>query len=105
MSIFALLSARHQFYIKYPKLGAKELELLEHIAIAEKWHTALKVTETMKIEAVASHATTYRYINNLVSAGLIEHRHHKSKKAKHLHLTAAGKRYFDKLQTVMESSV
>jgi DNA-binding MarR family transcriptional regulator len=103
MNIMELLAERRNFYIKYPQLGPRHLELLEQIGLYESRGKALTITEAMKL-GVGSPATAHRAIDELEFAGLIRKVFHKDDiRTKYLLLDIKGWKYFKRLQKLTEA--
>lgn len=102
-NIMKLLAVRHDFYADYPFLGAKDLHLLEKIAIHEHGGVPLTVTNAMAMSDIASPASIHRIMDRLEYYGLIERKHEDDFRTKWLTLAKPGVKYFKKLEKVMES--
>ena len=101
-NLIKLMKARHDFYVKYPGLGATHLHLLERIGIRDGENNPLTVTEAMKLDAVASPATIHRLMDDLEFIGLIKKFHAKGNiRTKYLILGKNGWRYFRKVAKEM----
>lgn len=101
-NLIKLMKARHDFYVKYPGLGATHLHLLERIGIRDGENNPLTVTEAMKLDAVASPATIHRAMDDLEFVGLINKFHAKGNiRTKYLVLGKNGWRYFRKVAKEM----
>lgn len=81
-------------------------ELLNQIAVRELLNDPITVTQAMTLYTIASPATLYRKIEDLITFGLIEHSFKgKNRKIKYLVLTNAAKKHFDKLGDAIKDSV
>ena len=104
--IMRLMSLRHEFYINNPDLGGTHLHLLEHLAICANAGYPLTVTEAMQLRTVASPATIYRHLDDLIDHSYVYTDHHNDdKRSKYIHLTLKGKRYFNKLEQLIARTV
>lgn len=96
--LIKLMKARHDFYVKYPELGATHLHLLERLGIIEMDGKHLTVSEVMRLSDVASPATVHRLMDDLETAGLIERLHAKyNSRTKYVALGKKGHSYFRKV--------
>lgn len=96
--IMKIMKLRHNFYVKYPELGATHLHLLERIGIHETDGKPLSVTAAMKLADVASPATVHRMLDDLEASGLVKKSFRGNNvRTKHLTLTMKSSKYFFKL--------
>lgn len=103
--LMKLMKTRHDFYVKYPELGATHLHLLEHLAICDQAGMPLMVTEARSLSAVASPASISRHLNDLEVCDLIQKIYGPdNNRDKYLCLTARGMAYFKRLNKVMEAA-
>lgn len=101
-NLIKLMKARHDFYVKYPELGATHLHLLERIGMRDGENKPLTVTEAMKLATVASPATIHRLMDDLEFVGFIRKFHARGNiRTKYLILGKKGWMYFRKVAKEM----
>ncbi len=82
------------------------VRLLEEVALAECRELPLTVTQSMRLEQIASPATIHRKLQDLVKAGLVEFRFsEKNRRTKYIHSTNTADKYFAKRSALMMKSI